>query len=60
LLTTLARSTDNPAAAFGARGTPEVLKVMDVMGIIQSRRWGSCTLNEFREVRPSQSHLPIR
>ncbi|KAH7103029.1 putative linoleate diol synthase [Auriculariales sp. MPI-PUGE-AT-0066] len=45
----LQNASDQPGAAFGARGTPEVLKVMDVMGILQSRRWGVCTLNEFRE-----------
>ncbi|EJD44726.1 putative linoleate diol synthase [Auricularia subglabra TFB-10046 SS5] len=42
-------AADQPAAAFGARGTPAVLKIVDVLGILQSRRWGVCTLNEFRE-----------
>lgn len=42
---------ENPAAAFGARGTPEVLRIVDILGILQSRRWGVCTLNEFRQVR---------
>ncbi|KZW00109.1 hypothetical protein EXIGLDRAFT_696716 [Exidia glandulosa HHB12029] len=40
---------ENPAAAFGARGTPEVLRIVDVLGIMQIRRWGVCTLNDFRQ-----------
>ncbi|KAF7972285.1 hypothetical protein HWV62_18532 [Athelia sp. TMB] len=37
------------AAAFQARGTPEVLRVIEMLGIEQARSWGACTLNEFRQ-----------
>ncbi|KAH7098788.1 putative linoleate diol synthase [Auriculariales sp. MPI-PUGE-AT-0066] len=45
----LHKASEEPAAAFGARSTPAVFRVIEVMGILQSRRWGVCTLNEFRE-----------
>jgi len=31
-------STAEPAAAFGARRTPPVMRMVDVMGLEQSRR----------------------
>ncbi|KAG8923172.1 hypothetical protein FRC02_011319, partial [Tulasnella sp. 418] len=42
-------ATSNPACAFGARGTPHVMRVIEIMGIIQNRVWGSPSLNEFRK-----------
>ncbi|KZS90725.1 linoleate diol synthase [Sistotremastrum niveocremeum HHB9708] len=42
-------ATYEPAAAFKARGTPEVLRVIEVMGIRQARAWGVCSMNEFRK-----------
>jgi linoleate 10R-lipoxygenase len=41
-------STDNPAAAYRARGIPDALRIIEVMGIVQGRQWGVCTMNEFR------------
>ncbi|KAI9456900.1 linoleate diol synthase [Russula earlei] len=41
---------EHPAATFGARGTPHIMKVHEIMGIEASRRWGVCSLNEFRKV----------
>ncbi|KDN34438.1 hypothetical protein RSAG8_12470, partial [Rhizoctonia solani AG-8 WAC10335] len=41
-------ATDNVAHRYGARGTPEVLRVIEIMGILQARQWGVCTMNEFR------------
>ncbi|KAF8629714.1 hypothetical protein AX15_003313 [Amanita polypyramis BW_CC] len=37
------------AAAFKARGVPEALRVIEVMVIERARKWGTCTLNEFRK-----------
>ncbi|KAF8880494.1 heme peroxidase [Infundibulicybe gibba] len=37
------------AGAFRAMGTPAAMKVIEVMGIEQSRAWGSCSMNEFRK-----------
>lgn len=43
-------ATSVPAGSFGARGTPSIMKLNEVMGIEQSRRWGVCSLNDFRKV----------
>lgn len=42
-------ATSTPAAAFKARGSPGVMRLNDVMGIEQARRWGVCSLNDFRK-----------
>jgi hypothetical protein len=44
----LYRATEESAGFFRARGTPVVMKVIDVMGMMQARVWNICTLNEFR------------
>ncbi|KAJ7249642.1 heme peroxidase [Mycena rebaudengoi] len=41
-------ATEAPAGAFRARGVPAVLCVMEILGITQARKWGVCTMNEFR------------
>ncbi|KAH9967528.1 linoleate diol synthase [Russula dissimulans] len=51
---------EHPAATFGARGTPHIMKVHEVMGIEANRRWGVCSLNEFRKflgLKPYSSFL---
>jgi hypothetical protein len=40
---------NTPAHAFGARGVPESMRVVEIMTIEQNRAWGTCTLNEFRK-----------
>ncbi|EJD08383.1 heme peroxidase [Fomitiporia mediterranea MF3/22] len=42
-------ATAAPAGAFKARGIPEVLRVVEIMGIEQARQWGTATMNEFRQ-----------
>ena len=58
--------TEHPAAAFRARGTPgmytfltlrlaltigiAILRPTEIMGIEANRRWGVCSLNDFRRV----------
>jgi len=44
----LQNATAAPAGAFGARATPEVLRVVELLSIESGRKWGVCTLNEFR------------
>lgn len=40
---------EEPAHAFGAHGTPDSLKVVDIMGQLQARElFNVCTMNEFR------------
>ncbi|KAL0577572.1 hypothetical protein V5O48_004403 [Marasmius crinis-equi] len=45
----LQNATEDPACSFGAHGTPPSVKVVEVMGIMQARQWGVCTMNEFRK-----------
>lgn len=47
-------ATEASASAFKARGIPEVLRVVEVMGIEQARRWGTCTVSS------SNSALKLR
>ncbi|KAI9454114.1 heme peroxidase [Russula earlei] len=42
-------ATTASASAFKARGTPQVLRVIELLSIEQGRTWGTCTLNEFRK-----------
>jgi linoleate 10R-lipoxygenase len=42
-------ATESRAGAFQARGIPEVLRIVEIMGIEQGRAWQACTLNEFRK-----------
>ncbi|KAH6916274.1 heme peroxidase [Coprinopsis sp. MPI-PUGE-AT-0042] len=37
------------AGAFKACGIPVAMRAIEVMGIKQSRTWGTCSLNEFRK-----------
>ncbi|KAG2157761.1 heme peroxidase [Suillus bovinus] len=42
-------ATSHRAAAFGARSTPAVMRLHEVMGIEANRAWGVCSLNDFRK-----------
>ncbi|GJE94143.1 linoleate diol synthase-like and cytochrome P450 domain-containing protein [Phanerochaete sordida] len=56
----LMSSTEHPAAAFKARGTPGCMRLFEVMGIESARRWGCCSLNDFRKfigLKPYTSFL---
>ena len=44
----LQQATEKPASAYRARGTPEALRLVEILGIEQAREWGLCTMNEFR------------
>ncbi|GAA6030413.1 hypothetical protein JCM8097_009096 [Rhodosporidiobolus ruineniae] len=45
----LTEATDEIAGAFGANGSPAVMKIIDVMGMVTARdSWVVCTMNEFR------------
>jgi linoleate 10R-lipoxygenase len=45
----LQNSTSHHAAAFGARGTPAIMRLNEIMGIEANRTWGACSLNDFRK-----------
>jgi len=40
----LQKATAASASAFKARGTPEVLRVVELLSIEQGRIWGTCTV----------------
>jgi linoleate 10R-lipoxygenase len=41
-------ATEASASAFKARGTPEVLRVVELLSIEQARAWGACTVSMFQ------------
>ncbi|KAI8944722.1 heme peroxidase [Xylaria longipes] len=45
----LKEAMESPAGMFGARNVPKALKIVEVLGINQARKWGVASLNEFRE-----------
>ncbi|CAL1714626.1 unnamed protein product [Somion occarium] len=49
LANVLHNATDHAAGAFKARGTPHIMRLHEIMGIEQNRRWGVCSLNDFRQ-----------
>ncbi|KAF7326065.1 Heme peroxidase [Mycena kentingensis (nom. inval.)] len=42
-------ATASPAGAYGPRNTPACLRIVEILGILQARQWGVCTMNEFRK-----------
>lgn len=49
LIKILTESIDDCANAFGAQRVPEVMRNIEILGIIQARTWNVATLNEFRK-----------
>ncbi|KAK0231677.1 heme peroxidase [Armillaria nabsnona] len=42
-------TTDKTAGVYHTWGMPAALRTIEIMGMEQDRRWGCCTMNEFRE-----------
>ena len=42
-------SIEDVAGSFGANRVPEILRSVEILGIIQARSWNLASLNEFRE-----------
>ncbi|PIL31281.1 cytochrome P450 [Ganoderma sinense ZZ0214-1] len=42
-------ATEKPAGAYRARGSPANLRLVEMLGMVQARQWGVCTMNEFRQ-----------
>jgi cytochrome P450 len=40
---------EDPAGTFGARMVPKALKIVEILGINQARKWQVASLNEFRD-----------
>ena len=49
LVNCLKASMDDPAGIFGARQVPKMLRMVEILGILQARKWQVASLNEFRE-----------
>ncbi|KIV98212.1 hypothetical protein, variant [Exophiala mesophila] len=49
-------SVEDVAGSFGALHVPEILRNVEILGIIQARSWNLATLNEFREYFKLQPH----
>ena len=45
----LQSATSNPAKRFGARGTPGVMRPVEIISMNQARQWGVGTMNDFRK-----------
>lgn len=42
-------SIEDCAGAFGGRNVPEAMKAVEILGIVQGRKWNTAGLNEFRK-----------
>jgi cytochrome P450 len=42
-------ATASPGGQYRARGTPAVMRIVEILGIEQARNWGCCSMNEFRK-----------
>ncbi|KAH7311220.1 linoleate diol synthase [Stachybotrys elegans] len=49
LVRILKEAMEDPAGCFGAKMTPKILKIVEMQGILQARKWGCASLNEFRQ-----------
>ncbi|KAI5837020.1 heme peroxidase [Morchella snyderi] len=56
LVKILTESIEDVAGAFGARNVPHVLRLVEVLGIEQCRKWRIASLNEFREFFALKPH----
>lgn len=45
----MCRAIEDPICSFGAQQVPKVFRAIEIMGILQARKWEVATLNEFRE-----------
>jgi cytochrome P450 len=49
LVGVLDEAMKDPAGVFGARTVPKALKIVEILGIKQARKWQVASLNEFRD-----------
>ena len=49
-------SVEDVAGSYGAGHVPEILKNVEILGIMQSRSWNLASLNEFREYFKLEPH----
>jgi hypothetical protein len=56
LVKIITASMEDPAGLFGSRMVPKALRVVEILGIIQGRKWGMASLNEFRHFFGLKKH----
>jgi hypothetical protein len=56
LVEELIRSTEDVAGSFGPQNIPKVLRSVEILGIVQARKWNVATLNEFRQFCQLKPH----
>jgi hypothetical protein len=56
LVEILESSISDVAGSFGAHKVPKILKSVEILGIIQARKWNMATLNEFRQFAGLTKH----
>ncbi|KAI3318576.1 heme peroxidase [Xylariaceae sp. AK1471] len=56
MINALTEAMDEPISEFGPRNVPKCLKPVEIMGILQARKWGIGTLNDFREFFDMSRH----
>ena len=52
----MARVMEDSICQFGAQNVPKVFKGIEILGILQARKWEVATLNEFRELFGLERH----
>ncbi len=56
LVPILTASVQDIAGSYGANRVPNILRSVEILGIIQARSWNLATLNEFREFAGLSRH----
>ena len=49
MVNALTSAMNDPVSNFGPRNVPKCLKAVEIMGIVQARKWQTGTLNDFRD-----------
>ncbi|KAK3938600.1 heme peroxidase-domain-containing protein [Diplogelasinospora grovesii] len=56
MIKALTAAMDEPISNFGPKNVPKCLKPVEILGIIQARKWEIGTLNDFREFFGMKRH----
>ncbi|KAF7590130.1 hypothetical protein BBP40_003243 [Aspergillus hancockii] len=56
LVQLMKESMEDPAGCFGARMVPKALRVIEILGIVQARKWQLASLNETRDFFKLKRH----
>ncbi|KAI0152699.1 heme peroxidase [Xylariaceae sp. FL1272] len=56
LVAELIRASEDPICSFGAQGIPKIFKSVEMIGILQARKWEVASLNEFRAFFGMERH----